>query len=177
MAVMVAASKRFTPGTEADDTAVLLTMGYDHPMGVLELSPRSRRLRARWDVAPDLHLYRSEQRVNAEIAQAMGARLRQSPFFERLHYLTTVHSLGGCPMADRAQHGVVNPDGEVHGYPGLYVLDGAAIPASTGVNPSSTIAAVAERNIERVIRKLARIPAWQAPEMAAAPRITDPLDR
>jgi cholesterol oxidase len=176
VAVMVASSRRIKPGAEADDTAVFLTMGYDHPTGVLDLSPRSRRLRARWDVAPDLHLYEVERRVNAELARAMGGRLMPSPFFEQLHYVTTVHSLGGCPMADQAEQGVVNPEGEVHGYPGLYVLDGAAIPASTGVNPSSTIAAVAERNVERAIRKLASLPAWQAPEMAAAPRIQDPFD-
>ena len=43
--------------------------------------------------------------------------------------------------------------GRVHGHPGLYVLDGAAIPGSTGaVNPSLTIAALAERNIAEIIR-------------------------
>lgn len=175
LASLVAASERLAPAAGADDTAVVLTMGYDHPAGVLKLSPRSYRLRAKWDQTADGHLYRTEQRVNAELAQALGARLRQNYFFERLQYVTTVHALGGCPMAERGEQGVTNPDGEVHGCPGLYVLDGAAIPTSSGVNPSSTIAAVAERNVERAIRKLANLPAWQAPEMAAAPKLKDPL--
>ncbi len=43
--------------------------------------------------------------------------------------------------------------GRVHGYPGLYVMDGAAMPGSSGaVNPSLTITALAERNIEEIIR-------------------------
>jgi hypothetical protein len=36
---------------------------------------------------------------------------------------------------------VTGPNGELHNYPGLFVLDGAALPAATGVNPSHTIAA------------------------------------
>jgi cholesterol oxidase len=34
---------------------------------------------------------------------------------------------------------------EVFGHPGLYVVDGSAIRANVGVNPSLTITAMAER--------------------------------
>lgn len=58
---------------------------------------------------------------------------------------TTAHILGGCPMGATPDDGVIGPDHEVFGYPGLYVVDGAAVSANVGVNPSLTIAAMAER--------------------------------
>ncbi len=57
----------------------------------------------------------------------------------------TAHILGGCPMALDAAHGVIDPEHRVFGYPGLYVLDGAAVCGNVGVNPSLTITALAER--------------------------------
>ncbi|MEV6430053.1 GMC oxidoreductase [Nocardia sp. NPDC051463] len=60
----------------------------------------------------------------------------------------TSHPLGGAVIG-RATDGY----GRVFGYRGLYVMDGAAVPGSTGtVNPSLTISALAERNIEQIIR-------------------------
>ncbi len=56
----------------------------------------------------------------------------------------TAHILGGCPFGRDAAGGVVGPDCQVHGYPGLYVVDGSVMPANPGVNPSLTIAAMAE---------------------------------
>jgi len=58
---------------------------------------------------------------------------------------TTAHVLSGCPMGHNAEKGVISINHEVHGYPGLFVVDGASIPANIGVNPSLTITAMAER--------------------------------
>ncbi|MFE6921517.1 GMC oxidoreductase [Nocardia sp. NPDC057663] len=59
----------------------------------------------------------------------------------------TSHPLGGAVLG-RATDGY----GRVVGYRGLYVMDGAAVPGSCGtVNPSLTISALAERNIEQII--------------------------
>ena len=58
---------------------------------------------------------------------------------------TTAHILSGCPMGISADNSVIDTGHEVHGYPGLFVVDGASIPANIGVNPSLTIAAMAER--------------------------------
>lgn len=57
----------------------------------------------------------------------------------------TAHFLGGCPIGPDAQTGVVDGYHRVFGYPGLHVVDGAAISANLGVNPSLTITAQAER--------------------------------
>ncbi|GAA4201425.1 FAD-dependent oxidoreductase [Actinocatenispora rupis] len=57
----------------------------------------------------------------------------------------TAHILGGCPIADSPDRGVLDGYQRVHGHPGLHVLDGAAVSANLGVNPSLTITAQAER--------------------------------
>ena len=58
---------------------------------------------------------------------------------------TTAHILGGCCMGDSAESGVIDHRHRVFGYDGLYVIDGSAISANPGVNPSLTITALAER--------------------------------
>jgi cholesterol oxidase len=57
----------------------------------------------------------------------------------------TAHILGGAVLGDSPETGVVDPYHRVYGYPGLSVVDGAAVPANLGVNPSLTITALAER--------------------------------
>jgi cholesterol oxidase len=58
---------------------------------------------------------------------------------------TTAHILGGACMGADEREGVINHRHEVFGYPGLYVIDGSAVSANPGVNPSLTITALAER--------------------------------
>lgn len=62
----------------------------------------------------------------------------------------TAHILGGCPFGASADEGVVDLDCQVHNYPGLYVVDGAIVPANPGVNPSLTITALAEYAMSRI---------------------------
>lgn len=57
----------------------------------------------------------------------------------------TAHVLGGCCLGESQEHGVVDASHEVFGHSGLYVCDGSVIPSNLGVNPSLTIAAMAER--------------------------------
>jgi cholesterol oxidase len=57
----------------------------------------------------------------------------------------TAHILGGAVIGDSPQTGVVDPYHRVYGHPGLHVVDGAAVCANLGVNPSLTITAQAER--------------------------------
>ncbi len=57
----------------------------------------------------------------------------------------TAHFIGGAAIGDSAQTGVIDPYHRVHGYPQLSIVDGSAISANLGVNPSLTITAQAER--------------------------------
>jgi cholesterol oxidase len=57
----------------------------------------------------------------------------------------TAHFIGGCPIGDSARTGVIDPYHRLYGHPGISVVDGSAISANLGVNPSLTITAQAER--------------------------------
>ena len=52
-------------------------------------------------------------------------------------------------MGETAEQGVIDRDHRVFSYPGLYVIDGSAMSANPGVNPSLTITALAERAMSR----------------------------
>lgn len=58
---------------------------------------------------------------------------------------TSAHVLGGACVGESPERGVVDPYHRVYGHGGLHVVDGAAIGANLGVNPSLTITAMAER--------------------------------
>ena len=62
----------------------------------------------------------------------------------------TAHILGGVGISQSAADGVVDVNCQVHGYPGLFVVDGSIVPANPGVNPSLTITAMAEYAAERI---------------------------
>jgi cholesterol oxidase len=57
----------------------------------------------------------------------------------------TAHFLGGCPIGATPEEGVVDAYHRLWGHPGISVVDGAAVSANLGVNPSLTITAQAER--------------------------------
>jgi cholesterol oxidase len=58
---------------------------------------------------------------------------------------TTAHFIGGCAIGDSPASGVIDPYHRVYGHEGLHVVDGSAVSANLGVNPSLTITAQAER--------------------------------
>ncbi|MCT2592322.1 GMC family oxidoreductase [Streptomyces sp. N2-109] len=59
----------------------------------------------------------------------------------------TAHFLGGCAIGADAANGVIDPYHRLYGHPGISVVDGAAVSANLGVNPSLTITAQAERAV------------------------------
>jgi cholesterol oxidase len=88
------------------------------------------------------------------IAEKSGG-LARSLFFEQiLNMPTTAHILGGCCMGNSAETGVIDHRHRIFGYEGLYVIDGSAVSANVGVNPSLTICALAERAMTFIPNKL-----------------------
>jgi cholesterol oxidase len=66
---------------------------------------------------------------------------------------TTAHILGGCPMSESGETGVVGKDLNVHGYPNFFITDGSVIQGNIGVNPSLTITAMAEYAMSEIAQK------------------------
>jgi cholesterol oxidase len=85
-----------------------------------------------------------------QIAEALGGELHDSPLWW-LKRVVTVHPLGGVPMGRHIGEGVVDEWGESFASPGLYVLDGSAMPGPVGANPSLTIAAFADRAATHIL--------------------------
>jgi len=83
-------------------------------------------------------------------AQISGGIPHNSSIESVLNMAVTAHILGGCTIAANPRQGVVDTDHQVFGYPGLYIVDGSAIPANVGVNPSLTITALAERAMNKI---------------------------
>ncbi|HWD10218.1 MAG TPA: GMC family oxidoreductase [Solirubrobacteraceae bacterium] len=106
--------------------------------------------------------------------------IAQSAVTEALFNIpTTAHILGGAVIATDPGQGVVDAGQHVFGYENLLVCDGSAIPANVGVNPSLTIAALAEHAMSRIAPAGARAAAaepqrgagWEPSEdLAVRPR-------
>jgi cholesterol oxidase len=87
-------------------------------------------------------------RAATESASALAAEINGfagSNVGELMGTPLTAHFLGGCPIGDSPETGVIDPYHRLYGHPGISVVDGAAVSANLGVNPSLTITAQAER--------------------------------
>jgi cholesterol oxidase len=133
------------------DTLVFLMIGRDAANGRFRLTPLFRTLDIRWSKSDSAELFDGMRQAAGELAEAAEAGSFFALDAGPLGKFITVHPLGGCPMADDPDDGVVDDAGKVHGHEGLYVLDGSIVPTALGVNPSKTIAAVAERGAERLV--------------------------
>jgi cholesterol oxidase len=67
----------------------------------------------------------------------------------------TIHAWGGACLGPSPDRGVVDHNGEVHGNPGLFVADAAALPAAAGTPPSLTIAAWAHHVADGLAQRAA----------------------
>ncbi|QWF78377.1 FAD-dependent oxidoreductase [Amycolatopsis sp. CA-230715] len=83
-----------------------------------------------------------------EVARRVAAKIDgipQGAWTDFVNIPVTGHFIGGCAIGDGPDTGVLDPYQRLYGHPGLHVVDGSAISANLGVNPSLTITAQAER--------------------------------
>ena len=84
------------------------------------------------------------------LAERTGGVAAGGVFESLANIPSTAHFLGGAPIGASAATGVVDASLGVYGYENLKVVDGAAMPANVGVNPSLTITALAEHAMSTV---------------------------
>lgn len=131
---------------------ILLGMGRDKPDGEIQLREDDQAM-IRWKMDSSQEHFDRVRTEMKKIAEMVDGVYVENPL-THLKKVIAVHSLGGCPMGESEETGLVNPLGEVYGYPGLYIVDGSILPTSTGTNPSLTIAALAEYIAEKIPAKI-----------------------
>jgi cholesterol oxidase len=138
------------PANSSKSSMPVLTMGRDIPNANLFL--KDGRLECDWTLENSQEYYDRIRRSVKAIARALNAEYLDNPSYAwNFHQVLTAHPLGGCPMADTADEGVVDSYGEIFGYPDLYIADGSVMPGPVGPNPSLTIAAFADRSADHII--------------------------
>ena len=140
----------FSPADLSSSSMPLFSMGRDTPDGNMTLTDDGY-LDVDWNKRSSTPFFDDLRRTSRKVADALDAKFLDNPPWH-LSRVVTVHPLGGCPMGVDAEHGVVDSYGRVFNYPGLVIADGSILPGPVGPNPSTTIAALAHRAAEQLIR-------------------------
>jgi len=126
-----------------------LAIGLLDPCGRVEVNDDGR-LHFRFPMTDYLAAYIERVAgIGRMIAAGSGARLLKTN--DRGWEHGDAHPLGTCRIGDDPAKAPCDANGQLRGYPGLYVTDGASIPGGTGVNPALTIAANAERIADHLV--------------------------
>lgn len=149
------ALKDLMSGDISYNTSVLLCMGLDKSDGVMSLD-RQGCVSVDWPQKDSMPLYKAIVENCKKYSKVVeGEDFFILPTWYRpFRKNVSVHPLGGCVLADDATQGVTSADlpnfGQVFGYQGLYVADGAILPSAVGANPTATISALSERVAEGI---------------------------
>jgi len=127
-----------------------LGMGTDAADGRMYLKDGS--IDVDWSPARSMQMFKEMEKALEQLSRGIGGDYVTSLLWRwPWRKLLTAHPLGGCVMGESPQTSVVDADGKVWNYPNLYLADGSIIPTALAVNPSNTIAALAERIAFRMI--------------------------
>jgi cholesterol oxidase len=137
-------------------------MGQDDASGVFTLN--NDKLDLDWaDPIANRPIWGKVETMLQAFAEAMGGRYMPFPLWKGLgsKKLVVTHPLGGCPIGSNVLDGMVDDfgrpfDGSKPGaakdvLPGLYIVDGAAIPGALAANPTLTIAAQALKTVAKAL--------------------------
>jgi cholesterol oxidase len=124
------------------NTVMVLGMDPDSGNGVV--SYLRGRLRLRYDHREEPAYDRIRHAIRALEEDDRGSKTWTIPA------PLSVHPWGGACLGPDAEHGVIDHRGEIYGNPGLFVADGAALPAAPGAPPTLSIAAWAHHVGERL---------------------------
>jgi len=143
-------------GSIRDNVMPWFGQAYDGGDGVLYLGrswlrPWRKILKLDWCPDRSMRGVQGMADMHVELSKATGGKPLPVLSWKYLRSLITPHPLGGCNMAMSPAAGVVDDECRVFGHEGLYVMDGSVIPRPIGLNPSKTIAAIAERAVEKLI--------------------------
>ena len=136
---------------------VLVMQSHDNAMrfrAVKRWLRRGVRLTTEQDAARPNPTFIPAANAAAEyLATATGGVAQSSLLEAAVNIPTTAHLLGGAAIGADASRGVVDRDLRVFGYRNMMIVDGSAMPANPGVNPSLTITALAEHAMAGVVAK------------------------
>lgn len=145
-------------------------MGNDSADGIIDLpdnwdNEALNQLKLKFDLEKQKELFQKLINAMSELAKEIGEKgvdNFDTPLYDPDEVATSstvvLHPLGGCSMGKDRTKGVVDTLGRVYDasnsdynktYDGLYVVDGAIMPTSLGINSSLTIAALAFRIAEK----------------------------
>jgi len=151
----------------------LLGMGRDVADGRVVLT--DGEIDIDWSTSTSMRYFSAMRETMRAMSDELGAEFHDNPLWWTRR-VVTVHPLGGAPMGRSPHDGLVDVHGEVFGHPGLFVLDGAAMPGPVGPNPALTIAANADRIVERVLEGPAAGRRTAEAEDHSSPDLAPPAD-
>jgi cholesterol oxidase len=163
------------PGSLSNTSLPLLGMGRDVPDGVMRL--KGGYLDIDWTTTTSRRYFDRVRSTMRALADDLGGSFVDNPLWWAKRVIT-VHPLGGAPIGRHDGEGVCDSYGEVFGFAGLHVLDGAAMPGPVGANPSLTIAALADRACDKIlsepVSRRAEVPAARTADEPAARTADEP---
>ncbi len=162
-----------TEAEMVEDIFFFNTIGQDEANGVFRLKRslfarlfgRPAELDLSWDEpVSKQRVFEDAEQVQKALAKAMGGKYLPMPFWDGFteKKLVIPHPLGGCCLGASRDEGVADANGRVFDasasdptatLPGLYVVDGSAIPGALGVNPTLTITAQALKTMDAALQE------------------------